>query len=137
MYVRENTGWCGCAQTERRPGFAWLLSWDKTLSVSSMVTDSSPWFGLLGPFCCARSPGLSPHRRHHFAIHGRCIRMVRLSLGFGKTMQQFHTGSVATVAVASCVACQFSVTAPTTDCWTQYDTTSSPTQSHSLALDQG
>ena len=28
-----------------------------------------------------RSPGVAPHRRHQFAILGRCIRMVRLRFG--------------------------------------------------------
>ena len=37
------------------------------------------------PVCCVLSPGMAPHRRHQFAIRGRCIRMVRLSFGFWKT----------------------------------------------------
>ena len=72
-----------------------------------------------GPVCCVQSLGMAPHRRHQFAIRGRCIRMVRLSFGFGKQMKQFYTASLATVAGASCVDCEAAVTASTAHSWTR------------------
>ena len=86
--------------------------WDKTPSVSSMVTHPSPWFGLL----CQSAVFRAREWRHTVGTSFQSAESASgwFGSGLGKPMKQFYTASLAIVAVASCVDCEAAVTASTT-----------------------